>query len=263
MQFAGLFFCNVKGVTYYPTVVSYAIMNLTQPLHLRLTFKNLLVFQFFFFLMHELHELAHIITGRLMYGAWGTRDFNVWRLCEPCNVAYPEIATFAGPVFTFVLLWLGRYWLKHGASFSIRSLGFVFIFGNMPFGRIYMAATGSGDEVYGLRSLLINADHSNLPLIKLLGFIIVALICVPPLITAYRAIANKRKLVVFIALLIVPLMLDTVILLVLLNGLLTKGLLSQVYLMGTPLLIQIWFTSCIIIVITGYKCLTHFAVERG
>ncbi|MBD1386648.1 hypothetical protein IDJ75_15285 [Mucilaginibacter rigui] len=238
-------------------------MSLTQPLHLRLTFRNLLIFQFFFFLMHELHELAHIITGRILCGAWGTRDFNVWQLCETCNISYPQIATFAGPVFTFIMLWLGRYWLKYGKSTQIRSLGIVFILGNMPFGRIYMAATGSGDEVYGLRSLLMNASHSNLIWIKLLGFVIVALICVPPLITAYRAIVNKHKLIIFIALLILPLVLDTIIMLVFLNGLITKGILNQVYIMGTPLLVTLWLLSCLIIVVAGYKSLTHFAVIRG
>ena len=243
-------------------MLSHATMSLTQPLHLRLAFKSLLVFQFFFFLMHELHELAHIITGRILCGAWGTRDFNVWQLCEPCNVSYPQIATFAGPIFTFVMLWLGRYWLKHGSSTSIRSLGLVFIFGNMPFGRMYMAATGSGDEVYGLRSLFINSDHSNLLWVKLLGFVIVALICVPPLVTAYRAIANKRKLIIFVSLLILPLMLDTVILLILLNGVLAKGILNQVFIMGTPLLVTLWFISCLAIVSIGFKCLTHFAVKE-
>jgi hypothetical protein len=242
-------------------MVSHATMSLTKPLHIRLTFKNLFVFQIFFFVMHELHELVHIITGRLMCDSWGTRDFNVWRLCETCNVPYPEIATFAGPIFTFAMLWLGRYWLKYGTSTQIKSLGFVFIFGNMPFGRMYMAATGSGDEVYGLRSLLINADHSNLPWIKLLGFVIVALVCIPPLITAYGAIANKGKPFVFIALLILPLVLDTVILLILLNGLLAKGILNQMFIMGTPLLVTLWFLSCIMIVAAGYKCLTFFVVK--
>lgn len=243
-------------------MLSYATMSLTQPLHLRLTFKSLLIFQFFFFLMHELHELAHIITGRIICGAWGTRDFNVWQLCETCKVSYPQIATFAGPVFTFAMLWLGRYWLKHGKSTSIRSLGLVFIFGNMPFGRIYMAATSSGDEVYGLRSLLLNAHHSNLPWIKLLGFVIVTLICVPPLVTVYRTIDNKRKLIIFIALLILPLVLDTVILLMFLNSLIAKGILNRVFIMGTPLLVTLWFISCLAIVSIGFKCLTHFAVER-
>jgi hypothetical protein len=238
-------------------------MSLIRPLHLRLTFKNLFVFQFFFFLMHELHELAHIITGRILCGAWGTRDFNVWQLCEPCNVNYPQIATFAGPIFTFMMLWLGWYWLKYSSNSNIRSLGLVFIFGNMPFGRIYMAATGAGDEVYGLRSLFINADHSNLLWIKLLGGIIVALICVPPLVTAYRAIANKRKLIIFIALLILPLVLDTVILLIFLNGLITKGMLNQLFIMGTPLLVTLWFICCLAIVSSGFKCLTHFATEQA
>ncbi|RYU91972.1 hypothetical protein EWM62_00585 [Mucilaginibacter terrigena] len=237
-------------------------MSLTKPLHIRFTFKTLLVFQFFFFAMHELHELAHIVTGRLMCGAWGTRDFNVWRLCETCNVPYPEIATFAGPVLTFIMLWLGRYWLKHGAATSIRSFGLVMIFGNMPFGRLYMAAMGSGDEMWGLRSLFLNAGHSNLLLLRIINFVVVAAICLPPLVVAYKAIGNKRKILVFIALLIIPLMLDTIILLMLLNGLLATGFLNHVYLMGTPLLIQLWFINCIAIVIAGYRCLTTFAIEK-
>jgi hypothetical protein len=231
-------------------------------LQIRLTFKTLFVFQLLFFVMHELHELAHIITGRLMCGAWGTRDFNVWRLCDTCNIPYPEIATFAGPVFTFMMLWLGQYWLKHGVSVNTRSLGLVMIFGNMPFGRMYMAAMGSGDEMSGFRSLFLNTGHTNLPLLRIINFVIVAAVCLPPLVAVYKAIANKRKILVFIALLIVPLMLDTIILLVLLNGLLATGFLNQVYLMGTPLLIQIWFISCIALVIAGKRCLTTFATEK-
>jgi hypothetical protein len=238
---------------------SYATMSFTQPLHIKLTFKNLFVFQLFFFAMHELHELAHIITGRILCGAWGTRDFNVWQLCNNCNVSFPQIATFAGPIFTFSMLWLGRYWLKYGISTQIRSLGFVFILGNMPFGRIYMAAMGSGDEMYAFRSLFEQADHSVVLLLRIINFIVVAAICLPPLITAYKAINNKQKPMVFIALLIVPLILDTIILLVFLNALLAQGLLNQVYLMGTPLLVQLWFLSCIIFVAAGRKHLTNFA----
>lgn len=234
-------------------------MSLTKPLQIRLTFKNLFVFQVLFFVMHELHELAHIITGRLMCGAWGMRDFNVWQLCEPCNVAYPEIATFAGPVFTFILLWLGRHLLLNASSITTKSLGLVLIFGNMPFGRLYMAAMGSGDEMYALRSLFLHTDHSNLLILRIINLGAVAAICLPPMVTAYKAIANKRKLLIFILLLIVPLMLDTIVLLIFLNGILAKGFWGGVYIMGTPLLIQIWFVSCVTIVVAGYKCLTHFA----
>jgi hypothetical protein len=228
-------------------------------LQLQLNLKNLVIFQFFFFLMHELHEQAHIITGRMLCGCWATRDFNVWKLCDTCQLPYSISATFAGPVFTFTMLWLGRYWLKNGKSVQTKSLGLVFIFGNMPFGRIYMAATGSGDEVFGLRELFINADHSNLPIIKLAGFILVTIICIPPLITAYMAIANKRRILIFVAFLIIPLVLDTVVLLIFLNGLLEKGILNQVVLMGTPVLITAWFLTCLVIVGLGYRSVRFFA----
>ena len=216
---------------------------------------------FFFFLMHELHELAHIITGRLICGCWGTRDFNVWDVCADCQQQHPLaiLATFAGPVFTFIMLWLGRYWLKYGASNGVKSFGFILILGNMQFGRMYMAATGSGDEVWGLRSLFLNPDHSNLLTIKIAAFLIVSVICLPPLITVYKVISNKRKILVFAGFLVIPLILDTVVILMLLNSVLQKGLLNQIWIMGTPLLVTTWFILCASIVFFNTVCLTRFA----
>jgi len=233
----------------------------TNPLQIQLSFKNILVFLFFFFLMHELHELAHIITSRLICGCWGTRDFNVWSLCADCEKQHPfaVIATFAGPIFTFTMLWIGRYWLKYGESDQSRSLGLVLILGNMQFGRMYMAAMGSGDEVSGLRTIFLNPDHSNAMIIRIVAFVIVSAICIPPLITAYKAIANKRKLLIFICFLIVPLVLDTVVILILLNGILEKEILSQVWIMDTPLLITLWFAACAVIVGSNFRCLRYFA----
>ncbi|MCO5945626.1 hypothetical protein [Mucilaginibacter flavidus] len=233
----------------------------TSSLQIQLTFKNLLVFIFFFFLMHELHELAHIITGRLICGCWGTRDFNVWDIYTDCQRQHPLaiLATFAGPIFTFIMLWLGRYWLKYGKSNGVKSFGLILILGNMQFGRMYMAATGSGDEVWGLRTLFLNHDHSNLLIIKIAAFVIVSVICVPPLITAYKFISNKRKILVFIGFLVIPLILDTVVILLLLNGILQKGLLNQVWIMGTPLLVTAWFILCAVMVSINTGCLSRFA----
>jgi hypothetical protein len=233
-------------------------------LQIQLTFKNLLVFLFLFFLMHELHELAHIFTGRIICGCWGTRDFNVWNLCNDCEKLkpYAVIATFAGPSFTFVMLWIGRFWLKYGQSTQLRSLGIALIFGNMQFGRMYMAATGSGDEITGMRTLFLNPDHSNSQLIKIITVIIVSLICIPPLITAYRAIGNKSKILLYSSLIIVPLISDTVVILILLNTLLQKGLLIRVWIIGTPLLVSLWFVLCLLTTIINFKCLTHFARDK-
>lgn len=233
-------------------------------LEIQLTFKNLLLFLVFFFLMHELHELAHIFTGRIICGCWGTRDFNVWDLCSNCAKLKPlsVLATFAGPVLTFTMLWLGRYWVKHGRSTQYRSLGLLFILGNMQFGRIYMAITNSGDEVSGLRALFLNPDHSNFQLIRIIAVILVSVICIPPLMTAYQAIANKRKMLLYIGFIIIPLILDTVIVLILLNGLLEKGVLNQEWIMGTSLLVAIWFAVCLLIVITNFKTIPRFACAK-
>lgn len=234
-----------------------------KPLLIQLTFRGLLTFIFFFFLMHELHELAHIITGRIICGCWGTRDFNVWDLCKGCDLK-PQavIAIFAGPLFTFTMLWIGRYWLKHGRSVQHRSLGLIFILGNMQFGRIYMAATGSGDEITGFRTLFLNPDHSNLLLIRIITVTIVSVICVPPLITAYKSIANKRKILLYAAFIILPLVLDTIIILIFLNGILEKGTLNQVWIMGTPLLVTLWFITCLLIVGTNIKPFAGFANDN-
>src|SRR5471030_2453743 len=106
-------------------------------LQIQFTVKNLLIFLIFFFFMHEMHELVHIITGRIICGCWGTRDFNVWDLCKGCNLKPGAvIATFAGPIFTFIMLWVGRFWLKYGKSVYYRSFGLILILGNMQFGRI-------------------------------------------------------------------------------------------------------------------------------
>lgn len=239
-------------------------MRTTPSLQIQLTFRNLLVFMAFFFLMHEVHELAHIITGRIICGCWGNRDFNVWDLCADCLAAKPWAiaATFAGPLFTFTMLWLGWYLLKYGKSAHQTSLGLLFILGNMQFGRMYMAATGSGDEVWGLRELFLNADRSNILTIKIAAFLVVSLICIPPLIMAYKAIANKRKILVYTGFLIVPLVLDTVIILIILNGILQKGILSRVWVMGTPFLVTLWFLLCAGIVAMNKKSLGQFALGQ-
>ena len=238
-------------------------MNYNPSLQIQLPFKNLFLFLIFFFFMHEMHELAHIITGRIICGCWGTRDFNVWDLCNNCLKQKPiaVAATFAGPLFTFIMLWIGRYLLKYGKSTQSGSLGLVLILGNMQFGRIYMAAMNGGDEISGLRWLFLNHDQSNAQIIRVAAVIIISIICIPPLVTAYKAIANKRKILIYTGFLIVPLVLDTVIILIFLNGLLQKGIFNQVWIMGTPLFISLWFAVCSILVFLNFKTLTHFATE--
>jgi len=96
-------------------------------------------------------------------------------------------------------------------------------------------------------------------IIRIVAFLVVSAICIPPLITAYKAIDNKKKLLIFICFLIIPLVLDTVVILILLNGILEKGILNQVWIMGTPLLITLWFAACSFVVTLNFRCLRYFA----
>jgi len=50
--------------------------------------------------------------------------------------------------------------------------------------------------------------------------------------------------------------------LILLNGLLEKGVLNQEWIMGTSLLVTIWFAVCLLIVITNFKTIPRFACAK-
>ena len=103
---------------------------------MKLNWKYIISFLALTFVMHEAHEIAHTSLGRFICGCWGKRDFNVWSLCEGCFEANPNaiLATFAGPIFTFAMIWVGFYLLRK-CNPAKRSLGFSMIFANMPFAR--------------------------------------------------------------------------------------------------------------------------------
>jgi hypothetical protein len=73
----------------------------------------LLAFGALQFALGEAHELVHTGLGRLLCGCWGSRDFNVWSLCATCDHAPLRnlAATYAGPLFTFAMMWWGYYLL--------------------------------------------------------------------------------------------------------------------------------------------------------
>src|SRR6478735_11515579 len=104
---------------------------------LRFAVPYLLTFVFLLLVMMELHEIVHISVGWIICGCWGPRDFNVWELCDACEKGETLgwLATMAGPLFSFALMWLGMSWLSSSDS-KKEALGFSFIFSNIPFGRI-------------------------------------------------------------------------------------------------------------------------------
>ena len=57
----------------------------------------------------SLHELVHHFVGYLICGDWGYKSFNYFRTaCEETN-NNRLIATYAGPVFSFIMMYVGTY----------------------------------------------------------------------------------------------------------------------------------------------------------
>lgn len=227
---------------------------------LKLSWSYVLSFLALTFLMHELHEIVHTCVGRWICGDWGKRDFNVWDLCEGCAVQkpYSVIATFAGPAFTFMMIWIGTLLMTKSKSDIQRAFGFSLVFSNMPFARFFGAATGGGDEVWGLNLVLHN--HS---LAWIIGLIIVFSIVIYPLYKSFKIIANESPIVWFLVFLIIPPQLDHWVVLIILNSLLSHGILSDYWILGSPIFVTAWTVSVTLLYFFTRKNISKLAETKS
>jgi hypothetical protein len=189
------------------------------------------------FLMQETHELAHTSVGRVICGCWGPRDFNVWRLCRDCAAEPPVtlLATFAGPAYSFSMIWLG-YYLLGRASAAARSLGFALVVSSMPFSRVLTLVFGGGDEVFGLTRL--GVDRS---IAWPLAVAVVFALAVPPVLRIHRLIDNRPRLLWMVGALLVPfLAVGAVVFAVLQGQVLKRGFLDDTWVLGSPLVVTAW-----------------------
>ncbi|NVK52116.1 MAG: hypothetical protein HWD85_04220 [Flavobacteriaceae bacterium] len=217
---------------------------------LKLTSKYILTFLALTFVMHELHEIVHTTVGRIICGCWGKRDFNFWSICESCTTekSYSLLATFAGPVFTFAMIWIGAFLLSSKNSIQKKALGFSLVFANLPFGRILTASLGGGDEVYALNKLL-----DNHTLAWFLGLMFIILILIVPLYKCFKIIENKKKVLWFLMFFILPTVIDLFVILGPLNFLLKKGVLSNYWILGSPTLVTLWTILVTLVYLFTYK----------
>ena len=217
---------------------------------LKLTIKNSIAFLALLFIMHEAHEIAHTAIGRLLCGCWGERDFNVWGLCDTCAVSQDVgfIATLAGPLFSFIMIWWGATLLKTTNTTSQKSLGYALVFANMPFARILTAVfMNGGDEVYTLRHFMNNDTFA-----WILGSSLILLICAYPLYKAYIT-PTKRKFLWFLLFFIAPTFIDLLIILGGMNTLLDMGVLATYWILGSPILVTVWTGFVILIFMLSRK----------
>jgi hypothetical protein len=196
--------------------------------------KALFALLFLVLALAEAHELAHIATGRELCGGWGVRDFSVWTTREGCGERQ-LLATFAGPLFTYAVIWMGTWMLMKGRSEGVRAFGLTAIFAAMPFARIFTAVTGHGDEVSGLSAAL--GDHR---VGWAAGLSAVVMLLWYPLMQAYGSLVRQRRLAVFCGLLAGPMLVHGVIVHGVMNHLLARGVMAREGWLGSPVLVNVW-----------------------
>jgi hypothetical protein len=208
-------------------------------MQIKLTIRFIIAFFALNMIMAELHEQAHINTGYFICGCYGPRDFNVWATCEQCpSQKWAFLATLAGPLFSCSLMWLGAWLIANSSNHKKKIAGFSILFANLPFARIFTALIGGGDEKVVIQAL---SGHTDPFISKLIAAFIVTLICLPPMIIAYRKLNVPNRLLFIIGFAVIPLIYGMLYHHIFLNWLLKQGIASNSYILGTPFLILLHF----------------------
>ncbi len=218
------------------------------------------------FLVHELHDWAHVIAARDICGCWGTRAFDYWTYCSHCNAEteYQAMAWFAGPVVTYIVIWIGWWLMNPRSSPKRKSLGFSLLFSALPIVRILAAAVGGGDETFGLRQIFQQDDGSNRHFVALAGLLVVLALTIIPLIRALMILPGwLPRLLIFFPFLLLPMYPDRFIVSYCMNKLLAKGFLAEPLWEGTPLLVVAWFLFLVVILWLTRKTLPDLFKVSG
>lgn len=194
-----------------------------------LSARFLLAYAFLALTLHELHEIAHTVTGRILCGAWGERDFNVWRLAEGCASYWP---TAMGPLFSYGVMYIGVLLMRKE---KWRAFGVAIALGANPFARLLTVLTGGGDE--GVIARALTGGEKTLAL-RLAVIGVVALLCTPVFTASWRALRGvRRRAGVFTLLLLLPTLLTGVLYMLIGNRLLHAGVGASPLIFGDPLLL--------------------------
>ncbi len=156
---------------------------------IKLTWKYLIAFYFIIMLYASLHELVHHFVGYFICGDWGYKTFNYFSTaCEKEKITY--LATYMGPVFSFAMMWVGRFFLikKTHVSALTSHWAFALIFAQLPLQRMICPFFKMNDEYFASANLF-----GDGPIVYWTVIILIWIVCTPPLITAYRSISNTDK----------------------------------------------------------------------
>lgn len=162
---------------------------------LPLTWQTLLCLALLCWVASFTHEFTHHLAGRFVCGEAGRMSLNRFVLAPSCHGPWP-ISTAAGPALSYLMMWLGARLVWRGKRPLI---GFALVVAYIPFLRLLTAAMGGGDE--GVLMRLLFPDAGRWPALAL-----VLALTLPPLLTCFRALANARRIAVFFAAFLVPIL---------------------------------------------------------
>jgi hypothetical protein len=154
---------------------------------------HIAIFLLLAFLCYQAHQLTRHLIGAVLCGGFGTMTFTITITREPC--LFPTLVTLSGPALTYGLAWFGMCLLR---SPKYKLFAYALIFASFAHLRFIQTLTGRGDELilaeqwFGISSQTIVAA-------------VVFLIGLPPVIAAFHAIANRRRILVFICSWLLPL----------------------------------------------------------
>lgn len=171
----------------------------SRSISLHLTWRYVAAFAALTILCGTSHEFAHHFAGAAICGAFGRKTFNSFDLAPGCDGRPGYLwATVAGPLFTFALLWFGA-WRLRSSSPAVRQLGFALIFANFPVNRMLFVLLHANDEQWVTTKVYPNSAVANW-----ITVLLVWLACIPPLVVAYRAIANRWRALWFAGFFVLP-----------------------------------------------------------
>jgi hypothetical protein len=227
---------------------------------LNVSLKTVIAFFAIMFVFHELHELAHTAVARVQCGCWGPRDFNAWSVCTSCASSVNTLwATLAGPVLTYLLIWIGYSMMSETKTAGTQILGWVLVFSNKPFARIFTVLMRGGDESVLTRGF---SGADKLSVIMWIGeIIVVLLLTVPPLIRAFHLL-RKNKIAIFTGFMLIPMLVEFALMHKFGNYLLNNGVLNKTGLFGSPILVNVWFGAWLIIAFVFRKYIGHILTSK-
>ena len=181
------------------------------------------------------HELAHHVAGFLICGEWGYKTFNHFELAAGCPQRHPGtywLATLAGPaLFNYLPMWIGFFRMRRADPGS-KLYGLTLVFAVIPIMRIVFSVLHANDEPWMISHLF-----GDSPLAFWLMNVAIWLLTFPPLILAWKTIANRHRFLLFLFyLLALPVFAFFVVGIVLENMIVKHHILSDT-LWGMPYLV--------------------------